>query len=77
MPGPRCGVVREGMAVDLMHKLRALDYEVEQMRVALAALQQHLAARHAAAVGPAVAEARSVPPPAAAPAGGEWLRAYV
>lgn len=34
----------EGFALDFMHRLRGLDYEVEQLRAALAALQHHLAA---------------------------------
>lgn len=55
-----------GERLDFMHRLRELDHDVEQLRAALAALQQHLAAT------------RPASPPARPPArrDEEHLRAY-
>lgn len=53
--------------MDFVHRLRELDSEVERLRAALAALQQHLEASRAA---------RPQPGPATRAGSDEWLRAY-
>lgn len=59
------GLGWEGSALEFMHRLRQLDWEVEQLRTALAALQQHLATQRQPALTPGHQDPL------------EYLRAYV
>lgn len=73
----------EGMALDLYHRLRMLDSDLEALRSALIGLQARLAACHAPrgalaampmrlTAGPPAGPA----PPLPGPGGDEFLRAY-